>query len=164
MSTVLSNTNEIKINVNVENVTKKISWLDINKRYVDAVEAMALDSGVSRARFSRAIGISDKSVTNRKSSRLGKRGIPFTEMQALAKIGVNLKLFEDSKIENVRDYLPKEPVKISKKKLRESRRDKEQASLIADVADIKNKLDILFRRLGIESNGGDLSSDPKSIR
>jgi hypothetical protein len=161
MSTVLSNTNETEINAMLENMVKKVSWLVINERYVEAVETMARESGISIARFSREIGIPDKSVASRKSKRLGKRGIPFTEMQALSKIGVNLKLFEDFKIDNVRDYLPREPVKISKKKLRESRRDKEQASLISDVAEIKDKLNILFRRLGIEENGGKAFSDPK---
>jgi hypothetical protein len=164
MTKELSSTNVTDIPSIIEGMPKKIPWLEINRRYVLAVETMAHDSGVSTARFCREVGIPDKSVAHRKSGRLGKRGIPFTELQALDKIGVDRKLFEDPRIDNIKNYLPREPVKISKKKLRESRRDQEMISLIADVTEIKDKLNTLFQHLNISAKDSEIISDPTSKR
>ena len=142
---------ETDLSANVEDMRRpQVPWPELNRRYVAVIETMAADSGVSVTRFCKEIGIPPKNVSLRKGNHRGMRGIPFPDQNALDTIGVRKAVFTDAKVDNVRDYLPENIVKIAKLHRRTRGQIDEITVMKNDINDIKSTLKLICDALRID--------------
>lgn len=123
----------------------KIPFLEINRRFVEAIDTMARDAGnVASGRLCEQLGFPRTHYSSRKHNRIGKRGLPHVVIDALRRNHVNMDLFTAARVSNIRDFLPKEPIKMDRKPPRKQRLEQRIEALSADVAEIKQLLNTLL--------------------